>query len=53
MTPIPPAWWLAGSGTVPVAQSLPPFGFAVVALVVAIAGALALRGAWSAARHRR
>lgn len=49
---IPPGGWLVGSAMLPAAQTLPPFGFAVVALVVAIAAALALGSAWRAASRR-
>lgn len=53
MTTIPAGWWVVGSGTLPVAEALPPFGFAVVAIVVAIAAALALGSAWRGASRCR
>jgi hypothetical protein len=53
MATIPAGWWLVGSGTLPVAQTLPPLGFVVVAVVVAIATALALHSAWRVASRGR
>jgi hypothetical protein len=52
MTTIPAGWWLVGSGALPVAQTLPPFPFGVVLLVVAFAAALALRAAWRAGQGK-
>jgi hypothetical protein len=52
MTMIPAGWWLVGGGTPPVAQELPPLGFAVVAVVVAVAAALALGSACRVAARR-
>jgi hypothetical protein len=53
MTMIPAGWWLVGGGTPPVPQELPPLGFVVVAVVLAIATALALRSAWRVASRGR
>ena len=52
MTTIPAGWWLVGSGTLPVPQTLPPFASSVVLLVVAFAAALALRAAWRAGQGK-
>src|SRR5262249_49107244 len=53
MTPIPPGWWLVGSGTLPVAQALSTSEAVVVPLVVVLAAALAVRSAWRAGSGRR
>jgi hypothetical protein len=52
MAPIPPGWWLVGSGALPVAQALSTSAAVVVPLVVALAAALAVRSAWRAGRGR-
>lgn len=52
MAPIPPSWWLVGSGTLPVAQALSTWAAFVVPLVVALAAALALRSAWRATSRK-
>jgi hypothetical protein len=52
MAPIPPGWWLVGSGTLPVPHALSTSAVAVVPLVVALAAALAVRSAWRAGRGR-
>jgi hypothetical protein len=52
MTSIPPGWWLVGSGTLPVAQTMSTSATVVVPLLVVLVAALAVRSAWRAGRER-
>jgi hypothetical protein len=51
MTTIPAGWWLVGTGMPPVAATLVSPAWVVVAFVVAVAAALALRAACHGGRH--